>query len=43
MVFTVINSPEIHEQIRKLGVRTILAKRLNELDDLKNHVDQLFA
>jgi CheY-like chemotaxis protein len=42
MVFTVINDSEVHDQIKELGVRTILAKRLNELDDLKNCVDELF-
>jgi CheY-like chemotaxis protein len=42
MVFTVINSSDIHEEIKALGVKTILAKRLNELADLKNCVDELF-
>lgn len=42
MVFTVINSPDVHNQIKDLGVQTILGKRLNELDDLKNCIDELF-
>lgn len=41
MVFTVVNAPDVEEEIRKLGVKTILGKRLNELDDLKNCVDEL--
>lgn len=42
MIFTAINSPDIEKEIRKLGVKTILGKRLNELDDLKKCVDGLF-
>jgi CheY-like chemotaxis protein len=42
MVFTAVNDPEVREKIRKLGVETILNKRLNELPDLKNCVDKLF-
>ena len=42
MVFTVVNDSKIHDQIKELGVKTILGKRLNELDDLKNCVDGLF-
>lgn len=42
MVFTVINTPDVHNQIKELGVKTILGKRLNELDDLKNSIDSLF-
>jgi CheY-like chemotaxis protein len=42
MVFTVVNDSGAHDQIKELGVKTILAKRLNELDDLKNCVDELF-
>ena len=42
MVFTVVNDSEVQDQIKELGVQTILAKRLNELDDLKNCVDELF-
>ncbi|NIM17368.1 MAG: hypothetical protein GTO45_35630 [Candidatus Aminicenantes bacterium] len=41
MVFTVINAPDVEEEIRELGVKTILGKRLNELSDLKNCVDEL--
>lgn len=43
MVFTVINAPDVHNQIKELGVKTILSKRLNELDDLKNHIDTLLS
>lgn len=42
MVFTVVNESEAHDKIKELGVKTILAKKLNELDDLKNCVDELF-
>lgn len=42
MVFTVVNDTEIHNEIKELGIKTILVKRLNELDDLKNCVDELF-
>jgi len=42
MVFTVVNTPDIRKKIKELGVETILNKRLNELDDLKNCVDELF-
>jgi CheY-like chemotaxis protein len=42
MVFTVVNDSKVQEQIKELDVKTILGKRLNELDDLKNCVDKLF-
>ena len=42
MVFTVVNDSEVHDKIKELGVQTILGKRLNELEDLKNCVDELF-
>jgi CheY-like chemotaxis protein len=42
MAFTVVDAPEVHDEIKTLGIKTILAKRLNELDDLKNCVDELF-
>jgi CheY-like chemotaxis protein len=42
IVFTVVNDSDVQDQIKELGVQTILGKRLNELDDLKNCVDALF-
>ncbi|MCX6579761.1 MAG: response regulator [Candidatus Aminicenantes bacterium] len=42
MVFTVVNEDAILNEIRSLGVKSILNKRLTELPDFKNHVDGLF-
>ena len=42
MAFTAVNDPEIREKMKNLGIGTILNKRLNELPDLKNCVDELF-
>lgn len=42
MVFTVVNDTAVLNEIRTLGVKSILNKRLTELPDFKNHVDGLF-
>lgn len=41
MVMTVVNDEEVHERIRKLGVKKIVVKSLMGISDLKRHVDEL--
>lgn len=41
MVLTVVNDEEVHERIRKLGVKKIVVKGMMEINDLKRHVDEL--
>lgn len=43
MVMTVVDDEEVHQRIRKLGVKKIVVKRLMDIDDLKRHVDELLG
>ena len=42
MIFSVLYDPFTYKEIKELGVKTILGKQLNDLEDLKNCVDGLF-
>jgi len=43
IVFTVINDPELHSEIAKLGVRKILVKSLDSGVTLRSAVDDVFG
>lgn len=43
IVYTVIDNPKIHEEIRKLGVNEIVVKPLFDITELKKRIDKLLG